>query len=264
MTIDGNEAMKPRPIRNCGQMGAHDGHHYLDERRAPSVYTRCEGVRKGAEPFDPAATRTDIPVQPEPLTLSDIGRGLSKIGRDFMNRLLDIEEPQASAVRVPLVLHAPPGISREDLLDRQVNLAYHSGKVYDIRVPEEFAAFQKAVAPRADWTDRPAENKTNPVPADSDLAHILYELFPEIEAHMRRSGAHYGYEAHTDLGLRGQYSDMYRKWVVLKRVMWDGEETTREPLREILMDLIGHSLLTIAMLDREAQEAVRAEKSKQG
>lgn len=88
-----------------------------------------------------------------------------------------------------------------------------------------------------------------PFPPDSDLAHIIMELLPEIDAHMRLGGAHYGYTVHRDLGLRGQYADMYRKWALLKRFMWEDETPLRESLREILKDMIGHALLTIAMID---------------
>lgn len=88
------------------------------------------------------------------------------------------------------------------------------------------------------------------VPIDSDLWRILNEYLPEIDARMRISGEHYGYETHNDLGLRGQYVDMYRKWCMLKRIMWEGHKTTREPLREILMDMIGHCLLSVAVVDK--------------
>jgi len=92
------------------------------------------------------------------------------------------------------------------------------------------------------------------LPDGCDLAYILDQVMPEIEQRMIIAGQHYGYDTHNDLGLKGQYADMHRKFVVLRRVMWDGEQTSREPLREILTDMIGHALLTISILDRNPEE----------
>lgn len=51
------------------------------------------------------------------------------------------------------------------------------------------------------------------------------------------------------LGLRGQFSDINRKFWKLKRALWDGEELSGESAVEILMDLVGHCWLTIAMIE---------------
>lgn len=90
-------------------------------------------------------------------------------------------------------------------------------------------------------------------PVETDVDYIVRRLLVEIEERMLRSAKEYGPKAHRDLGIRGQYADMYRKWIKLRRAMWDGEDTTewREKPREIILDLIGHSLLTVAMIDRE-------------
>lgn len=50
------------------------------------------------------------------------------------------------------------------------------------------------------------------------------------------------------LGLRGQFSDINRKFWKLKRALWDGEELDGEDAVEICMDMIGHCWLTIAMI----------------
>lgn len=56
------------------------------------------------------------------------------------------------------------------------------------------------------------------------------------------------------LGERGQFSDMYRKMIKLKAALWDGNEgqLSTESVEEILMDMIGHCLLTLEMRRRAA------------
>lgn len=77
--------------------------------------------------------------------------------------------------------------------------------------------------------------------------------------------AEYGGGAAFDLGERGQFSDMYRKMIKLKRAMWDEDESVlnTEGVDEILMDLIGHCFLTLEMRKRarsgEYVECPRAE-----
>jgi hypothetical protein len=52
------------------------------------------------------------------------------------------------------------------------------------------------------------------------------------------------------LGSRGQYADMWRKMGKLKRALWDGIPMINESAEEMVMDLIGHCLLTIDFLRR--------------
>jgi hypothetical protein len=89
----------------------------------------------------------------------------------------------------------------------------------------------------------------------SDLDYILNVLLPEIRKKMIADAAHYGTEGHKGLGLKGQFADMYRKMVPLKRQMWDGIPSTREDTREIVQDMIGHCLLTLALLDELTAQA---------
>lgn len=60
----------------------------------------------------------------------------------------------------------------------------------------------------------------------------------------------YGDEARV-LGLKGQYSDLNRKIIKLKRIMWDDVEPVNESLEEILQDLLGNILLTLDMMNDE-------------
>lgn len=63
-----------------------------------------------------------------------------------------------------------------------------------------------------------------------------------------------GFENADVLGVPGQFGEIWRKIWKLKKGMWDKEELTGEPVREVLMDLIGHCFLAIDMLDREAKQ----------
>lgn len=151
------------------------------------------------------------------------------------------EEDQTEALRFALKNILPKDLTREVGNDTRLPVATRV-------VPSRRDRIETATVSVA--VDDTFADMLAGIPRDSDLAHILMELLPEIDAHLRIAGQHYGYETHRDLGMRGQYCDLYRKFIVLRRTMWDGEETTRESLREILRDLIGHSLLTIAMIDR--------------
>jgi hypothetical protein len=85
----------------------------------------------------------------------------------------------------------------------------------------------------------------------TDHQYIQTVLIPEVKAHMQKGADHYGEDNHNELGLPGQYADMWRKIKPLKRALWDGlTEGMKESPREICLDLIGHCLLSIAMLDK--------------
>lgn len=64
--------------------------------------------------------------------------------------------------------------------------------------------------------------------------------------------AEYGPGAADVLGLAGQWGDLHRKIMKLKRAMWSGEDgyLTREAEGDILRDIIGHSLLALEMYSR--------------
>jgi hypothetical protein len=63
--------------------------------------------------------------------------------------------------------------------------------------------------------------------------------------------AEYGQGAADALGLAGQWGDLHRKVMKLKRPFWAGENSlTRENADEILHDIIGHCLLALEMMER--------------
>jgi hypothetical protein len=108
-----------------------------------------------------------------------------------------------------------------------------------------------------------------------EMVRIATEFMPDWLELFARKNSEYGPGSAGDLGPRGQFSDMYRKMIKLKRAMWEGEEDklTTEGVDEILMDLVGHCFLAIeqrnpdttthptytaADMDRAADSARRA------
>lgn len=86
-----------------------------------------------------------------------------------------------------------------------------------------------------------------------ELRAIITEHLPAWAKLFARKNSEYGSGAAFDLGERGQFSDIYRKIIKLKRAMWDEDESvlTTEGVDEILMDLIGHCFLTLEMRARK-------------
>lgn len=80
----------------------------------------------------------------------------------------------------------------------------------------------------------------------SRVCNILVEamiLFAEKNAGYGPTSEH--------LGAKGQYADMHRKMGKLKHTLWDGNPTVGEDIEEMLLDLIGHSGLTVDFLREE-------------
>lgn len=94
-------------------------------------------------------------------------------------------------------------------------------------------------------------------PITGDLRSIIEVHVPAWLDLFERKNREYGDGAAFDLGARGQFSDMYRKMLKLKRAMWDEDESvlTTEGVDEILQDLIGHCFLTLNMRSRDRSKA---------
>lgn len=95
------------------------------------------------------------------------------------------------------------------------------------------------------------------IPLNMPLTDKAYDilhgpLWQAVQLFVRNNNE-YGEEGANQLGLGGQYADINRKVLKLKRVMWDREsaEGWREKPDEIMMDLIGHLLLSIQMYREE-------------
>lgn len=85
--------------------------------------------------------------------------------------------------------------------------------------------------------------------AAGSMAHISQRLLPEVKEHMYAGFQHYG-DNHVNLGIKGQFADIWRKIQPLKRALWEDRPLRWESPREICLDLIGHLLLTIRMIDQ--------------
>ena len=83
----------------------------------------------------------------------------------------------------------------------------------------------------------------------NELRKIAMYILPEWLAVFQNKNRDYGSGSMYELGVRGQYSDIHRKMIKLKRAMWEGESLKFEGLEEIIGDLIGHLFLTLHMLE---------------
>jgi len=90
-----------------------------------------------------------------------------------------------------------------------------------------------------------------------ELNVIATRIMPEWLALFAQKNRDYGSGSAYELGVRGQYSDIHRKMIKLKRAMWDGHDLDFEDTDEIIKDLISHLFLTLHMfgLQREAEQA---------
>ena len=73
---------------------------------------------------------------------------------------------------------------------------------------------------------------------------IIDRIFPEWLDLFLKKNRQYGNNP-DDLGVRGDYADMHRKWKVLRRGMWDFTPLPGESTREVLLDMIGHCFRAI-------------------
>lgn len=89
----------------------------------------------------------------------------------------------------------------------------------------------------------------------SELKAIAQHHMPEWLRLFAKKNADYGSGSAFELGERGQYSDIHRKMIKLKRAMWDGEELGFEDTDEIIKDLIGHLFLTLHMRGMKEEAA---------
>jgi hypothetical protein len=80
----------------------------------------------------------------------------------------------------------------------------------------------------------------------------LDRLMSEWRRNFAEAYTEYGPGAADETGLAGQWADMFRKIMKLKRSLWSGESgyLKRETEREILLDLISHAFLALEMIER--------------
>lgn len=83
----------------------------------------------------------------------------------------------------------------------------------------------------------------------TELVKIATDLLPQWLELFARKNKDYGSGASFELGTKGQYSDIHRKMIKLKRALWDDQELEFEGVKEVINDLIGHLFLTMYMLE---------------
>ncbi|QXO13724.1 hypothetical protein SEA_DUMPTRUCK_72 [Gordonia phage DumpTruck] len=79
---------------------------------------------------------------------------------------------------------------------------------------------------------------------------IIYTIAPVALENFARKNADYG-DTSFDLGIAGQYAELWRKVGKLKGPMWEGKSLEFEQMDEILQDLIGHCLLSLYFIEHE-------------
>lgn len=79
---------------------------------------------------------------------------------------------------------------------------------------------------------------------------IMYNIAPVVLENFARKNADYG-DTSFDLGIAGQYAELWRKVGKLKGPMWEGKELAFEQMDEIIRDLIGHCLLSLYFIKNE-------------
>jgi hypothetical protein len=93
--------------------------------------------------------------------------------------------------------------------------------------------------------------ENDPDPVDEQLTYVRAVLEGIWDAFTLKY-AEYGEGAADALGLAGQWGDLHRKVMKLKRSLWVGDSgyLVSEDERQILADMVGHCLLAIHMIDR--------------
>jgi hypothetical protein len=76
---------------------------------------------------------------------------------------------------------------------------------------------------------------------------IIQDILPKVaELYLRKSRDYGGnVMAMLKLGPKASFVDLWRKVGKLKRCLWDGEPMQGEQTDEILMDCVGHILITL-------------------
>lgn len=113
--------------------------------------------------------------------------------------------------------------------------------------PQQNAMAMASSAQNKNLTDAPIFS----VITDPKLMKNFDDILSEWHEQFMVAYKEYGPGAADVLGLAGEWAEMWRKVSKLKRTLWAGQDNlVRESAREVLMDLIGHAMLAIDMLDR--------------
>lgn len=81
------------------------------------------------------------------------------------------------------------------------------------------------------------------------FGRILDDELPYVIRRFAQASKDYGDGAQA-LGIKGQFADINRKHLKLRRAMWEDIPLVGESLEVVLQDMIAHCLLTLDMLGR--------------
>lgn len=86
-----------------------------------------------------------------------------------------------------------------------------------------------------------------------DLRYIKSQLLMEFQRNLDMWNKEYTQP--RDLGVRGEFANLYRKARKLKSIYWDGHDPAnwREGSRTMFMEIAAHAFLAIRDLDMEAK-----------
>lgn len=91
----------------------------------------------------------------------------------------------------------------------------------------------------------PPELRKGWMESNERMRHAILEIIaPKVLALWAEKNKDYAGQQ-VFLGMRAQFADINRKFWKLKQVMWDDEDSSFEKADEIMMDMIGHLLMSI-------------------
>lgn len=92
--------------------------------------------------------------------------------------------------------------------------------------------------------------------SNEERQYIEQVLLPELRE--RFAGWAGEYQQERDLGMRGEFANLYRKTRKLKTVVWDGADPSnwREDVRTITMEVAAHAFLMLVDLDKASGRVV--------
>lgn len=207
---------------DCGMDHEHDGHSWFSGPYGEQPFQYCPGLAKKPAPLPDGLCGDESAHSPHDWIVAG----------DKEIHCVGVTDTSAKPERCEIDWEGHPG---------------HNW------VPSEGGELRYCSGGQISWGP---EGKLGPAPAGepSDLAYIRDNLVAEWWELYESKALDYNdgpAENHRVLGIRGQFSDLWRKMGKLKKAIWDGKPLATEQPREILMDQISHCFLMIAMMDDE-------------
>lgn len=112
-----------------------------------------------------------------------------------------------------------------------------------------------ALAQSGEFPELPKEFGMQENVQRAELTYVIGALLPEFEERFRAWNAEYA-EHQRDLGIRGEFANLWRKARKLKAVLWDGVDDSawREGARTVLFEIVAHAFLMLFDYDKANEE----------